>query len=427
MATKTWRAAARWARRSVLAGTVLMLLSGASLVTVDRLVARYEGAVHKADLFGDEHPDAARSVPEPKPIEDLRGPLNILLVGIDPRHSDPYWIPRADSVLIMHIPAGLDRGYLFSLPRDLLVPIPAFPKANYGGSSSEKLAHAMFFGAQVPGDRRANYAQGFELLAAAVKGYTGIQRFDAGAIVNFSGFRHIVDALGGIDLTVDEQVVSIHMQPDGEKRKPGRSANGYIGPQMTYEPGRRHFNGWQALDFARQRYIADGDYGRQRHQQQVIRAMVSKGVSGDVLSDPITLDRVLRAAGDSVTFSGRGYAMLDWAFALRQVRPENIVMVKLLGGGVGKWVEDKDAKSDDGDKADDGGGDAPKGDDPKSDDKSDKGDKDKKKDDKPKKKYQYLGEQLDYPSRTFLASVVNGTIEQYLFAHPEMLQTMTSH
>ncbi|MDI1459673.1 LCP family protein [Catellatospora sp. KI3] len=416
-ATRQLRKAARWARWSVLAGTVLMLLSGASLVTVDRLVARYEGAVHHEDLFGDKDPAKARVTVEPKPIEDLKGPLNILLAGIDPRHSDPYWIPRADSVLVMHIPAGLDRGYLFSLPRDLLVPIPAFPKSNYGGSASEKLAHAMFFGAQVPGDRRANYAQGFELLAAAVSGYTGIPRFDAGAIVNFSGFRHIIDALDGIDVDVDEQVVSIHMQPDGEKRKPGRSPNGYVGPQMTYEPGRQHLNGWQALDFARQRYIADGDYGRQRHQQQVIRAMVNKGVSGDVLSDPIKLDKVLRAAGDSVTFSGRGYSMLDWAFALREIRPENIVMVKLLGGGVGRWVEDKDAKSDDGDKADDGD-EEPKGDDAKSDDKADKD----KKEDKPKKKYQYLGEQLDYPSRTFLTSVADGTVEQFLFMHPEMLQ-----
>ncbi|MFD0596041.1 LCP family protein [Catellatospora coxensis] len=226
MVAKQWRAAARWARWSMLAGTALMMLSGASLVTVDRVLARYEGAVHSEDLFGDQTP--GRQAP-PRP-EDIKGPLNILLAGIDPRHNDPFWIPRADSVLVMHIPAGLDRGYLFSLPRDLLVAIPPFAKSGYGGNPADKLAHAMYFGSMVPGDRRANHAQGFELLAATVSQYTGIARFDAGAIIDFSGFKDVIDALGGIDMMVDERVASIHLEPDGD---PGTGATAAPGTSAS--------------------------------------------------------------------------------------------------------------------------------------------------------------------------------------------------
>lgn len=411
MVAKRWRAAARWARWSVLAGTALMLLSGASLVTVDRVVARYEGAINKEDLFGDETLDPGEAAPA-RPA-DIKGPLNILLAGIDPRHNDPFWIPRADSVLVMHIPAGLDRGYLFSLPRDLLVAIPPFPKSGYPGNPADKLAHAMYFGSQVPGDRRANHAQGFELLAATVSQYTGIARFDAGAIIDFSGFKDVIDALGGVEMEVDERVASIHLEPDGDPRDRGKSSTGYVGEQMIYEPGRRTFSGWQALDYARQRYVTGGDYARQRHQQQLVRAMISKAFSDDVLTDPLRMDKVLRAAGSSLTFSGRGHTVLDWAFALQDVRPSQVVMVKLAGGGVGRYVVDNSKDDDEGDEGDGGGDDDGGDDDGKKDD--------KKKPKKPKMKYQYQGEALDMYARQFLASVAAGSVENFVAFHPEMI------
>ena len=59
-------------------------------------MARYEGAVGKADLFGDQAAGAqARK-------SDIKGPLNILLVGIDPR--EPTTPPLADSIMVLHVP-----------------------------------------------------------------------------------------------------------------------------------------------------------------------------------------------------------------------------------------------------------------------------------------------------------------------------------
>nr|WP_089248606.1 LCP family protein [Asanoa hainanensis] len=318
----------RWARVCVIIGAVLMVASGGLIVTSQALLARYEGAVQTEDLFG-EGGDV-----EPEESE-IKGPINILLVGIDPREETA--LPLADSIMIMHIPAGLDRGYLFSLPRDLLVDIPSFPKSNYRGGNG-KLNSAMAFGSRVSGGGRPDRAKGFELLSKTITGYTGIKRFDAGAIVNFNGFKKIVDAMGGVTMTVDQDVVlSEHLKPDGTHRPNDGSGSEhpYYGPQAKYTRGTHKFNGWQALDYVRQRYgVKDGDYGRQRHQQQFVKAMAQQALSRSVLTDPPKLDRVLRAAGESLVFNGRGHSVVDFGFALRHMRQDSITMVKFKGGSV---------------------------------------------------------------------------------------------
>ena len=323
-----WRGVPRWARVCTILGVVMMVLSGSVLVGYHALVARYEGAVGKGDLFGDQ----AAGANEKK--SDIKGPLNILLVGIDPRN--PTARPLADSIMILHVPAGMDRGYLFSLPRDLRVEIPAFPKADYSGAT-DRLNAAMSHGSAVPG-QNPSAAQGFELLAKTVQQVTGIKRFDAGAIINFTGFKKIVDAMGGVDMYIERDVKSEHLQPDGTPRQLKPGGGSYLGPQAVYKKGNAHLKGWQALDYVRQRYprngVPDADYGRQRHQQQFVKAMVSQAFSADVVANPVKLDRVLRAAGQSLVFNGRGNSVVDFALALKGIRADSIETIKLPGGPV---------------------------------------------------------------------------------------------
>ncbi|MFR9779683.1 LCP family protein [Micromonospora sp. MS34] len=323
-----WRGVPRWARVCTIFGVVLMVLSGSVLVGYQALMSRYEGAVGKADLFGDR----AAGASEKK--SDIKGPLNILLVGIDPRK--PETPPLADSIMILHVPAGMDRGYLFSLPRDLRVDIPAFPKANFRGGT-DKLNAAMSYGSRVAG-QNPDAARGFELLAKTVQQVTGIKRFDAGAIINFTGFKNIVDAMGGVDMYIERDVKSEHRKPDGTMRQLKPGGGGYLGPQAEYKKGDAHLSGWQALDYVRQRYpkngVPDADYGRQRHQQQFVKAMVNQAFSADVVTNPIKLDRVLRAAGQSLIFNGRGHSVVDFALALKDIRANSIETIKLPGGPV---------------------------------------------------------------------------------------------
>jgi anionic cell wall polymer biosynthesis LytR-Cps2A-Psr (LCP) family protein len=319
-----WR---RWV--AGIAAILVLLTAGALIATV--LQGRY--VLPEDDLFGGGGSPRPTPSPTPEPGADITGPLNLLLVGIDPRANQPTWVPNADAVLILHVPASLTRAYLFSLPRDLRVDVPAFEPAGYPGGRT-KLTHAMSNGARIPGEELPNTAQGFALLAETVRQYTGIERFDAGAVLNFGGFTDLVDAVGGVDIYVDQRVASQHREPDGTHRVLQPGGGGYLGPQKVYEVGEQHLVGWEALDYARQRYIEGADYARQRHQRQLLKALVAQLFALDLVTNPAGLDRVLRAVGDALVFDGRGHRVIDFAFALRRVTAQRITLVDLPGGSV---------------------------------------------------------------------------------------------
>jgi polyisoprenyl-teichoic acid--peptidoglycan teichoic acid transferase len=351
-------------------GAIVVLGGGA---TAWALRSRY-GVPH-ADLgVGTPTPTPAPGQPTqvvtPPPGQDIPGPLNILLAGVDTRVSVPGWEPHADAVLILHVPASLDKAYLFALPRDLRVDIPAFAKSGFGGQRT-KLTHAMSYGSRRPGGGEPSAAQGFQLLAKTVTAYTGINHFNAGAVINFGGFTHLVDALGGVEMYIDQKIVSKHRQPNGKHRRavPG----GYAGPQMVYEKGLRRLNGWQALDVARQRYLTGGAYARQRHQQQLIKALARQILSRDAATNPAKLDAVLRAVGKALIVDPGGHKVIDYAYTLRKLRPDAITLVALPGGSVGS-----------------GGG--------------------------------YIGEQLQQPvGRQFFAALKAGTLDTFLTTHPKLV------
>jgi polyisoprenyl-teichoic acid--peptidoglycan teichoic acid transferase len=111
-------------------------------------------------------------------------------------------------------------------------------------------------------------------------------------------------------------------------------------PQV-YHVGCRHFSGWQALDYVRQReLLPDGDYGRQRHQQQLVRALAGKLTAGHLLADPLAADRMLRALGTSVTFDGNGTPLTGWIRAFGHLGPADVTLVRTNGGRFASRVID---------------------------------------------------------------------------------------
>ncbi|WP_443607007.1 LCP family protein [Actinoplanes flavus] len=326
------RRAPLWARLSAGAGCVLMVVSGGVLVSGQALIARYTNGIDApGTLIGDPAPGATRR------SADIEGPLDILLAGIDPR--DDSQAPRSDSIIVAHIPETMDQAFLFSIPRDLFVRIPAFSQTGFNGTTA-KINSAMSFGSDT-GTGRHDVGQGFQLLAETVGDVTGIHDFDAGAIINFGGFKKIVEAMGGVTMTIDQTVESEHLQPDGTPRpKSAACRNGgcdhpYTGPRKVYEKGTHHLEAWEALDYVRQRYgLPNGDYDRQRHQQQFIKAMAEQAMSKDVVTDPTKLFKVLDAAGDSLTFDGGGHSVVDWGLALQGIDTDDMTLIKLPGGGL---------------------------------------------------------------------------------------------
>jgi LCP family protein required for cell wall assembly len=322
-------------------GALLMLGTGTVLVAVELVLNRVSGAITQGDLFGGEQPENYG--------EDIDGPLNILLAGLDTRPSRPDETPRADAIMVVHIDRTLGRGWMVSIPRDTLVQIPPEPTTGYLGGT-DRINSAMYHGANpLPTEDGPNVERGFSLLAETVENLTGIEGFDAGVVMRFEGFRGIVDAMGGINVALTERIVSEHRQPDGSHRELNPYGEGYLGPQMVYEPGAPpcgeaaadgsfecELEGWHALDVARQRYGIEGaDYGRGENQQRVLQAIMDQAFSRDLVTNPLGLDRVLQAAGDAMIFDGRGNQPVDFAFALRELRSSAMTTVTLPGRSVG--------------------------------------------------------------------------------------------
>jgi LCP family protein required for cell wall assembly len=326
-----------WARWAVGVGLVLLVVSGGALVGARVLVSSATAAVPQAHLIGGVQSTAERK------HATIKGAKNILLVGLDTRPSWANKEPsRSDSIILLHIPADRSQAYLISLPRDSYVSIPAYDngKQRYGGGHN-KINAAFFFGSRgLTGE--AAEAHGFELLAMTVKKLTGITP-DAGAIIDFTGFQKVVQVLGKVCMYVDEDTTSIHVghTADGKQAVPYTTDSAGLHPRRVhgvtanfYAKGNHCFTPVEALDYARQRDLLknqDSDYGRQRHQQQLLKAIMRQA-KHDGLSSPTKLPRLLTAFGKAMTVDDGGISLEDWAFAMKAISPDDLITIKTNDG-----------------------------------------------------------------------------------------------
>jgi LCP family protein required for cell wall assembly len=181
------------------------------------------------------------------------------------------------------------------------VDIPANPETGFPGST-EKINAAFNYGGGGEG--------GFRLLSRTLTMLTGV-RFNGAAIIDFTGFQQVINVLGGVDLCVDEQVTSIHTG-------------------AVYQPGCHHMRPWQALDYSRQRYgLPGGDFDRQRHQQQLLKAMLRQARDRGVSTNPAKLDKMIRAVGQSLTMDTNGIPLAVLAYTLHGIKADDLTGVRL--------------------------------------------------------------------------------------------------
>jgi LCP family protein required for cell wall assembly len=178
--------------------------------------------------------------------------------------NEPLWrygSQRADTIMLVHLPADRGRVYLVSFPRDAWVPIRGYGNA--------KLNAAFSFG-------------GPPLLIATVERLTGV-RVDHFAILDFDGFRSMTDALGGVNVRVVRMV-----------RDPAR--------KVVWPVGTHHLDGARALDFVRQRHnLPGGDLGRIKRQQAFLKALAGQVVDRGTLANPLKLNAFLEASTRAVS------------------------------------------------------------------------------------------------------------------------------
>jgi anionic cell wall polymer biosynthesis LytR-Cps2A-Psr (LCP) family protein len=77
---------------------------------------------------------------------------------------------------------------------------------------------------------------------------------------------------------------------------------------------------------------SDGDYGRQRHQQQFLRAVLAKTTSTGVVVNPLTLNAVLDSLGKAVSFYDNNVDIVDWIFTLKGISADDVVMIRTNAG-----------------------------------------------------------------------------------------------
>lgn len=203
---------------------------------------------------------------ELRPTSSFTEPFYMMLIGSDRREGDDSMGARSDTNIVARIDPVNNQVTMVSIPRDTKINIP--------GYGTNKFNAAYNYDGAAGAIREAS-----ELLGIEISHY---------AEVNFEELVSLVDAVGGVDIYVDEYI----NDPDADNTSWNPNAE-----KVILEVGEHHLNGTQALAFARSRAFADGDFTRTRHQRQLIEAIVD-----EVLSMNITkLPAVIESASSCVT------------------------------------------------------------------------------------------------------------------------------
>jgi LCP family protein required for cell wall assembly len=172
------------------------------------------------------------------------GPVNVLVLGVDERPADSLEPQvagsRSDTIMLVRIYPRTGEIGLLSIPRDLLVEVEP--------GVQDRINAAYSYG-------------GLDQAREVVEDVTGIP-VDRYAIVDFEGFSDTIDAIGGVQLEVKDE----------------------IPPKYGIGDGLQTLSGEQALFYARWRGTSRGDLERIEHQQQLVAALRSKALEWDTVA-----------------------------------------------------------------------------------------------------------------------------------------------
>ncbi len=237
-------------QRFLAAWTFVGFLVSVLLMGAIAAMTFYEGLAGIGPWESNGNPDTPRE-PEIPPWEIFgTDKVTFILLGYDEVDEFAH---RSDTLMVGAVDFYARTVRIISIPRDTLVYIPrhSFMKVN------------------------SAYALGGEnLVLRTVENFMGID-IDYVIQVNYQGFREVVDALGGVDITVEH---AMHYDD--------RRGNVHI----HIEAGEHHFDGEQALNYARFRHDARGDLSRIERQQYLLKELMEQRIT------PGNLTRFKRAA-----------------------------------------------------------------------------------------------------------------------------------
>ena len=290
-----------WAHMMLYAGGFTMVVAGGAAAVTQIALNTANNAVENEDILGDAQAEMD--------VEDISGPLNILVLGVDKQGGST----RSDTMIMVHINEDLTDVSMVSLPRDLYVEITDCGPDWGNDTCMQKLNHA----ASISDDWDVTRAN----VVSTIYNLTGVE-FHMGATVDFEGFMDLVELVDTIELCPWHEIQSIH----GDKR--------------VFPEGCNDYNKEESLDLIRQRYPWDepedyendlwGDYGRQAMQQQAIKALIKELKADGYHKDPGKLTDVLNGLGDKLTLDlPDGLTVTDLAVNLRDINPDDITSIRV--------------------------------------------------------------------------------------------------
>jgi LCP family protein required for cell wall assembly len=284
----------RWRKVLILVLSSVLVIAGGGIVATWAYTRSLDKNVKRVDAFA--------GIPTDRPVQVVTKAMNMLLLGSDSRDPDSTAASRTDTIMLVHLDAGHKHGYAVSIPRDTWVYVPKSPDGQNGNTMAKI---------------NAAYAWGGPALAIqTVEKFTGV-RIDHLVMIDFAGFKDVVDALGGVDMRVEKTITSIHP------------------PYRKFTAGDNHFNGAEALDYVRQRkQFPDGDFTRAEHQQAFLKSLMTKAASTGTMTDPLKLNAFLQAVSKSVTVD-KGFDLISTALDLRNMRGNDVTFLTNPSAGTG--------------------------------------------------------------------------------------------
>lgn len=323
----TARRSPLWARLLTVFGAVLIVAGAGSFVTIRYLLNQLTSNVQTTSSVLDT-PEVSST--ETKAGELPSGAMNLLMLGLDSRAGweEEGIATRSDTILVLHITAARDRAFMISIPRDTIAKIPADKSMGFNGAT-DKINSAYAYGSA---DGRG-WEGGAKLATKAVHELTDIE-FDGVMVIDFEGFKGILEALGGVQLCVDKDMWSSHYVVNNGKVEYAKGADPTSPPSnaLWFKKGCREMEPWEALEFSRLRHSANGDYDRQRHQQQLLRAIAAKAASAGVLGNPTKVSNLLTAAGKSLKMDTHGVPVENFILGLKSVAAADLIPIRTNGG-----------------------------------------------------------------------------------------------
>lgn len=297
----------------LVAAVAVIAVSGGSVAAIAawEISSMIRPGAHLVHLNGSA---AADGIPD---VGAIAGGVNLLLTGTDTRTGQggvygskaelagSSGAGNNDVTMLLHIAENHKSMSVISFPRDLMVAVPACPRD--GGGTTPSTRRAMLNTTLARG--------GLPCVALTIEKLTGLQ-IPFAAEISFDGVIAMSNAVGGVTVCLATPVNDL-----------------YTTPPLHLAAGQQTLIGEQALSFVRSRHgVGDGsDLGRISNQQVFMSALARKVESGSVLSNPLLLFSLAKAATTNMVLSDtltNPTTLMQIALALKTTGLANMVFLQ---------------------------------------------------------------------------------------------------